>query len=275
MSEAKNGSGTPKAVVHKRILEVADSQPNASLTEIAEEVSGATPDLVDRVLSEYGDPGDGHGTETESTDLDTTVQDVEQNAQVDGHIPEGENDEVTRTPDRGDATSVEGGAQSRSSEEPSSLSEIDLSQAQIDTVRAVRENPSASQGDIADMLDVSRATVSRRLNDIPGFEWTERKTFVSNLFDSTDLSPETTAGDLSSDGATTGPSDPVAEPIDVTESLDRIEARLDAVAGQLSDGTGEPDSLLGPELTHKVVHAAMESEHISDEEELELLRALL
>ncbi|GAB3673215.1 hypothetical protein GCM10028856_27560 [Halopiger thermotolerans] len=44
-------------MIHKQILDVAESAPDASMTAIAEEVSGATTELVEKVLEEYGDPG--------------------------------------------------------------------------------------------------------------------------------------------------------------------------------------------------------------------------
>ncbi|MFB6191979.1 MAG: hypothetical protein ABEI11_01515 [Haloarculaceae archaeon] len=47
---------TPRAVIHKRILDVAADQPDASMAAIADEITGATTDLVERVLDEYGDP---------------------------------------------------------------------------------------------------------------------------------------------------------------------------------------------------------------------------
>lgn len=54
-------ASTPRAIIHKRILDVAREHPNASIERIAGEVSGATPDLVDRVLDDYGDPAEDDG----------------------------------------------------------------------------------------------------------------------------------------------------------------------------------------------------------------------
>lgn len=53
----KGGGEAPRAVIHKRILDSAESQPEATMAELAAEVAGASPDLVERVLEEYGDPG--------------------------------------------------------------------------------------------------------------------------------------------------------------------------------------------------------------------------
>ena len=59
-----NAQKVPRAVVHKKILDSAEANPNGSITELAETVIGASPDLVERVLDEYGDPA----TEQERSD---------------------------------------------------------------------------------------------------------------------------------------------------------------------------------------------------------------
>ena len=46
----------PRAVIHKQILDAAEARPDATIEELATAVSGATADLVERVLDEYGDP---------------------------------------------------------------------------------------------------------------------------------------------------------------------------------------------------------------------------
>ncbi|ADD03687.1 HTH domain protein [Natrialba magadii ATCC 43099] len=48
----------PRAILHKKVLDVAVSRPDASLEELADEVSGATVSIVEQVLEEYGDPGE-------------------------------------------------------------------------------------------------------------------------------------------------------------------------------------------------------------------------
>lgn len=52
----------PKSIRHKRILDIAGDRPDASIETLAEEIPSATPDLVENILDEYGDPA----TETES-----------------------------------------------------------------------------------------------------------------------------------------------------------------------------------------------------------------
>jgi hypothetical protein len=63
-------SRRPRAIIHRRILDAAAETPSASIADLAGEVSGATPDLVERVLDDYGDPAAGppDAATAESTD---------------------------------------------------------------------------------------------------------------------------------------------------------------------------------------------------------------
>jgi len=45
-----------KSIREKRVLELAKAYPDASLSKIAENVVNATPEYVDQVLTQYGDP---------------------------------------------------------------------------------------------------------------------------------------------------------------------------------------------------------------------------
>lgn len=63
-----DGGTAPRAVIHKRILDSAASDPDASLEALAAGVAGASPDLVERVLDEYGDPGDSEPAAPEETE---------------------------------------------------------------------------------------------------------------------------------------------------------------------------------------------------------------
>ena len=269
MSKTWDGSGGPRAVIHKRILDVAGDNPDASLADIADEVSGANADLVDQVLSKYGDPG-----ETDSQD-DT---DMSQN----GH----------QNVDAEQADDPAGNADPDAAETPATPDE--LTGKQLETLGLVYENTDATQGDIADRLGVTRATVSRRLGDIPGFEWSDREAFTSTLFDDTEFDTDAPVGDSGAGAATGAPDDsgdgratadgvpdgPTSESdaaaaADTEASLDGLEQRLATVEETLDADDTAGESPLRRELAHRVVHAAMESDRISEEEELELIAGLL
>ncbi|MDY6819121.1 MAG: hypothetical protein SVG88_10710 [Halobacteriales archaeon] len=67
MTESHSKTKNPKAVIHKKILDVAESNPDASIEGIADEISGASPALVERVLDDYGDPAESQPSPTEVT----------------------------------------------------------------------------------------------------------------------------------------------------------------------------------------------------------------
>ena len=58
---------------------------------------------------------------------------------------------------------------------------------------------------------------------------------------------------------------------DLSEQLAELEGQVETV----TDGGGSPQPFQDPELVHKVVHACMDSDKISEEEELRILDSLL
>lgn len=66
----------------------------------------------------------------------------------------------------------------------------------------------------------------------------------------------------------------------ILDRLDRLSGRLEAiedrldVVGDVDDATG-PERLTDPELGHKILHACLQSEFVSDEEELEIIKDLI
>lgn len=61
--------------------------------------------------------------------------------------------------------------------EPDSLTETERR-----TLRAIRDRPDATQQELADSFDVTAATINRRVNNIDGFEWSNREAIVTELF---------------------------------------------------------------------------------------------
>jgi transcriptional regulator with XRE-family HTH domain/transposase-like protein len=283
MSKVGDSGGTPRAIVHKRILDVAASQPDASLAEIAGEISAATPDLVERVLDEYGDPA-GDEPEVDDPTTEEEPEMLENGQPADDEESTAEEASV----DTGEAAT-----------EPPN--EDGLTEKQRETARVVHRHPHASQQKIADELGVTPATVSRRLNEIPEFEWKNRAAITAALFGErpdaedaeadADLQEQPTEGD---DEETEPPAEAataetasddsaganVEQATETTKELAALDDRVTELETQMSEDseserTAKSDVALPPELAHKVVHAAMASEQVSEEEELELLQALL
>lgn len=232
---ADNRHGHARAVIHKRILEEAESRPDATVAGLADEVSGATPALVEQVLAEYGDPADDEPPAEAVTN---------QEPASDAHPSTADSD-----PAMTDSDSTTTAAKRNGEDTPESTAPA-LSAKQRRALRLVRRNPEASQADIANELDVTRATVSRWLNDIPGFAWDERRAFVESLDE----------GALATD-----PDDRLAD----------LEARLAALEDSRGNESDDGESILPPDLAHRVVHACMASDRISEDEELAVLRALM
>ncbi|PSQ57215.1 MAG: hypothetical protein BRD23_08805 [Halobacteriales archaeon SW_9_67_25] len=142
---------------------------------------------------------------------------------------------------------------------------------------------------VHDHLGVSRATVSRRLNDVPGFEWTDREAFTSRVFgedsgvggdsETSEGHAGSPDGDDSDRGTVAGNGGPVAVSDDGGDEISSAEGAtsgeepaIDALGGAAAGGRS---IRIPPELAHKVLHACMHSDRITEDEELRLIAALL
>ncbi|WP_049927376.1 winged helix-turn-helix domain-containing protein [Halopiger goleimassiliensis] len=318
----ESGSKVPRAVIHKQILDRAAEEPDASMADIADDVSGATTGIVEHVLEEYGDPatGDGPDGEVSVPPLEDTPDSVNEHSTEPGSEPDEEtlpNDttESTMPSNDHDPTMSERSDRSETDHETPPDPD-DVTEKQLETLRAIQAYPDATQADLGDRLGVSSATINQRVNGIDGFEWSDRHRFVAELFDGarfttdggpieTEDDPTTNVDDAAherdadaSDGdaassvdrpsaderrtgiETPNPASPArADPHEeLVEQLSTVTARLEDVAQHLPDeetargnGTGLASD---PELTHKVLHACLEADHISESEELEIVKAV-
>lgn len=249
-SEA-DGRRLPKSIRHKHILEIAAEKPEASLESIANEVPSATADLVEYVLDEYGDPAsnDGNDEEIEESGSASSVDD-------DASGDDESDDSFEKwTSDVNDGQPI-----------PSSL---DLTDGQREVLLAVYENPEATQREIGAILDVSAATICNRVKTIEDFDWDHRQTFVKEIFDSPDGKSELVPSNMESN-----------EPDDA-ESREELLKRVTVLEEQLTELETKTDSDtvdhlgLDAELIHKLMHACLTSDVITEDEELRILKTLL
>lgn len=246
IDQIANGE-TPKGIIHKQILSVAADQPDASPMKIAARVSGASIQMVERVLDEHGDsapdPSAAHATNSASN-----------------------------RPELGSDSSL-------TAVNPPSLSELTTKQQQ--TLHRIYEQPGATQSDLAEAFEVDRTSISHRLNNVDGFEWDRRHEFVERLFE--DEAESTEEPEADSPRSETTPADDMDTETAATPQHDDSAApRANGTAG---DSTPDSDTdlersdtltiELDSSLAHKVLHACLDSEHISTNEELELLQDLL
>lgn len=252
MGDSEHTRDFPRAIIHKKILDIAGRRPDASLETLAAEVTGASSELVEKVLAKYGDPAetppatdgggehvpnqDGHGEEVQETAQDVQNQDGAEVAPV---------DQQDSYPDY-----------------------EALTEKQRNVLHAIYEHPEAAQRELADRVECKQSTVSQRVNSIEGFKWEERLAFV-----------ETVLGDV----------DPTQESHEMTENAESDQSghdlpkRIEEVARHLEDleervtnvETQSQPVFRDPELVHKLVHACMLADHITEEEELRILQTVL
>lgn len=340
---AGSESNYPRAVVHKRILSVAESRPDASMESIASDVTGATTSLVEQVLEEYGDPGRTGDAEAdvaeEPADSSAADRTGDSTAESDRDATLEDSDDVPLAMDDHDHTTAE----DEPPVDPSTLTET-----QLETLREIYKRPDATQAALAETFDVSDATISQRVNGVDGFDWARRREFTVRLFESGAVSPEPedAAATVSAPGPEADDRDPSAEndrtndkfevdrddpsdpptggdpaldtPGEAPSATRRSDTRYrtdgasaavafedatgDATAPTASETAETADSvserlselidrverleracaddrsqsvLADPELAHKVVHACLASEQISETEELRILKGLL
>lgn len=224
MGTTPDGTKTPRAVIHKQILDAAERRPNASLEGLAGQVSGASVGLVEEVLEEYGDPG-------ESAEGEPGYP-----AAADGATEPEPEPEPAAIADPGEGEdSTEGVPDGRSGNQEEPL----IPEQAREALQLLREDPGASQGDLAEQLGVAKSTINRWLHSIDGFDWEQRHDFV--------------AEHLGGDG----------------------QPRLDRRVADLERHVTGGGSTLPPDLAHRVVHTCMDSGRFSEEEELRLVRAVM
>lgn len=258
MSETRdiytNGqSAAPRAVIHKKILDAAAENPGATMKELSDEITGATVDLVEKVLKEYGDPGE----EVESQESETASEFEEQSDQRDTMI------------------------ETNGHHDQPKCQEEELTEKQRETVWAIREYPEATQAELADILGVSPATINTRLNSIQGFDWKQRHEFVDEILDDDSepvpLPNQIEAVEVESRRETTetdGVSAESAEVVELVQRLDALEERFEQLEpGAESDG----ECPIGddPDLSHIVLRACLSSDRITEEEERAVVKALV
>ena len=241
------------------------------MADIAAEVPSATTELVKQVLEEYGDPGaenDDQGEE--ESDSESTASDGQETSpakDVEQHMSEGE-----REPLEGDDSTV---GPTDSGERPDGGSESgkagstndypapdDLSDAQRETLRAIATAPEATQRELAESLDVTAATVSKRVNDLDGFDWSTRQTFAEHVFG--DIDTEMTASESDADRTSIE---------ELADKIERLQDRIDDLSETEREKTNS--AFDDPDLVHKLVRAAVESDDISEDEERRIVAELM
>lgn len=239
--ESDRGSTVPRAVIHKKILDAAQSRPNASIEALTTTVNGASEDLVERVLDEYGDPAANDQTASETEDEASEDPSDMSNNKTNGSVSD---------------------ASTESAQEIARES-AELTKKQREALDVIREYPDATQKDLAERFDVTQSTINSRLNSIEGFDWQHRQEFVEAMLDNNN-SPHDEATPSSASAQ-----DLPAQVDDLADQVETLEQRLDDQSTSVRSPFGDVD------LTCKVVRACMHSDAITEDEEVAILKEII
>jgi len=142
----------------------------------------------------------------------------------------------------------------------------DISDRQIRTLQAIAAHPDATQRDIASFLVVTAATVSNRVNSLPGFDWDDRRTFVKEVLDL-----EAIPG---SDRTASSSDNELYETVkDLRKRVERLEQYHSTMDAERKKRVETPFD--DPELARKVIHLCLDADEITDEEERRILSYVL
>ena len=336
--QAPTGGGDQN---HKPTAEADEEPDSSSTTETPVTTSLMDPDTESDSTAEpeaEAEPTDS-AVEPETEPIESTAE-PEAKSTDSAAEPEVEPTEPTAEPVEAEQSDIstataESDADDAAATEDPAPDPDDLTQKERETLRAISYEPTATQDQIADMLSISRATVSNRVNAIPGFEWGDRGSFVEAVFDeqltvdaprspnddssavtpnagkervtdgaSSALSDQTGGDSLpqatpspAPDGVVDGPlpsesgSETAGQAVttgdaaaasgdgieEISHRLDDLAQRLATMEAELQDSgdTGEASPLSDTDLLHKIVYACMNSDRITEEEELQILDTLM
>jgi len=268
---------------HKQILDVAAENPEASIAELASEVPSATAELVERVLEEHGDPAEGDEPDaSEETESE-------------------QSSESQSVPDPDDLSSTEYETIRAIRKHPTA-SQRDLAEKLGVTASTVSNRVNGIDGfDWTNREAFANAVLSDdesepATTDEPAETTASSDAPVNQAADSdTDASPVTeddadrraAAPDTTPDDDDHSPAEPATAAGEVNTTITQFQSTVEELSAQLADLEGQVDTIADgggspqsqpfqdPELVHKVVHACMNSEKISEDEELRILDSLL
>lgn len=307
MSRTNNDSFNPRSVRHQQILDVAANNPDASLREIADEIPSATTDLVDRVLEKYGDPADTNDSETHPDqpamtdtqpvpDPDDLSPKERQTLQAIHEQPEATQRELADTLDIAPAT-ISNRVNAIDGFEWDNRHEF--TQA-LFTDESTPQPPTETESKDPTETSSPESTSDQPTPNNPPAD-TSPSPETSNPKTTTDTNAETAATSETppeqaavADGATNSDTTQPAEsetpeptspeqqtpPTDheEAETLEQLSERLTNIEEQLEalEHHEASDQVVSdPDLAHKILHACLEADTISEEDELEIIRKFI
>lgn len=144
----------------------------------------------------------------------------------------------------------------------------ELTPRQRTILRTIVDHPNDTQREIAGRLDVSAPTISNRVNSIDGFAWCNRANFAAAVLESKAVDGSTNEAATEEGGERNeSQTQQLLERVaDLEDQLERLPKSRDDTNMNLVDDAS---------LAHKLVHACINSDMISEEEELAIIESLL
>lgn len=284
----EDGSGQASATDQN----TEEGQP---VTPPAQASQGDGAESEERVADQRDDEAGTSGEEADDSEaaagpLDSDTDEIDGINEIDGA------DEMDGTDEAGSAE------ETSNSEEPAGADEAPDSEESLSTderalLRAIHEYPGATQRELSGRLGVSPATVNRRVDAVDGLEWSDRQTFIQQYFDSDSDVHTTESSSATTNGAEPGDNDngdaQRQDGNDEGPALDALQRRVAKLEEQLetvaeterTEPAEAPEGVVSeadtpalsddPDLAHRVVHACMQNEEITEDEERRILREMM
>lgn len=294
----------PRAVVHKQILDAAETQPGASISELAENVSGASTTLVEQVLEEYGDPaskgnqaksGDDVDSQPKSGDREDSSKTAtgsmkvadpsdtsdETDYPLDGSETDTDNDNTVLEPNDVSLDSKQSNAREPSAESDEKTNrEEGVQRAEGGDNKTTEIDPSTLSEKQRETLRViyERPTASQReladYFDVAAATINQRVNTIDGF--EWDRRTELVKA-LFEDTDGLGEGYPkTSSNTDLAVQVERLSSHIEHLEMTLQDvNSGLTTSIEDPELLHKIVNACLDADFISEDEERRILEQML
>ena len=222
-------------------------------------------DAVEETARDGPEPESDSGAER--TAIDGSGSDSSATSNVERLTP-GDETPVERSPSANERRPSENGSAAERAE-PADGGSVDRSQP-ADASGAARAQPATASG-----VDRTEPGTESNGSGEPDASRGSDPKSQSDGGDESHAFAQAAASDDAGSAAGT-PSTPGGESVtELTEQLEAVTERLESLERRLEDGSAsESGALSDPELAHKVVHACLSADNISEDEELRLLKEM-
>lgn len=315
MTTTEPSRQTPKAIIHKQILEFAEANPDASFNTIAEGINGASSELVERTLEKYGDPADDSLTQSETADSTAVSENTKYDSpglarEEDRTAPQAlehssAGDEEAMQPPESDAD--EANTES-TADDTNEMNETDTSagdsegtpEAEHEKTDSEAHNTSDSEAVLLEELSQKQLRVLQAISEQPtaeqqvlAEEFDVTRSTISQWVNSIPgfewqnrkefVAEHLDTDDTASDGGVKLTDELDTQLTHLQNRLDNFDQQLTSLQEQVEnleqdrvpDDEDDVSSLTETDLVAKAIRACIDDERIAEEEETDLISLLL